>query len=52
MVCAVDLAVFVISALLGFWIFKAAMTNFVDRELTVLTNELIPAIDIIDKKPA
>ncbi len=46
------MAVFIISALFGYWIFKTTMTNFVDRELTVLTNELIPAIDIIDNQPS
>jgi len=46
------MAVFIISALFGSWIFKTTMTNFVDRELTVLTNELIPAIDIVNDQPS
>jgi OmpR-family two-component system manganese-sensing sensor histidine kinase len=46
------MAVYVIAAFFCFLIFKAAMTNFVDKELTVLTNELIPALDVIDGKPS
>lgn len=46
------MVVFITSALFGSWIFKTAMMNFVDRELEVLTNELIPAIDIVNKEPS
>jgi len=44
--------VYIISALFGCWIFRTAMTSLVDSELTALTNELIPAVSVIDGRPS
>jgi len=46
------MVVYIISAIFGCWIFRIAMTALVDSELTVLTNELIPAVSVIDGRPS
>lgn len=47
----IAMVVYVIAALFGCFIFKASMTHFVDSELTTLTNELIPTIEVVDGHP-
>ncbi len=46
------MTVYIIAAVLGCLIFKTAMSHFVDYELTALTNELVPVIDVIDGHPS